>query len=194
MIIHRGQRCCNAFRTCKPRPRRTDFRSARSTSIELPRDRRSDWPRRTRADMTITSHDQSKESAAGEAANFVGVTPRPKRARFLAIQPGAQPTTIRVMAYDQTRVEKKIEAPGELHGLGKWPGVGRCRRPGQRGHAAGDMPCLHPPARAGRRGPRSPAGKVEATTRSLFIVMRIPNASNEQLCEQFSYFWARITW
>ena len=43
----------------------------------------------------------------------------------LSIEPDAQPTTIRVMAYDKDRVvEQKIEDPRELKEfLGKWPVV-----------------------------------------------------------------------
>src|SRR4051794_35261987 len=43
----------------------------------------------------------------------------------ITVKPGAQPTTIRVMAYDKDRVvEQKIEDPHELKELlGKWPVV-----------------------------------------------------------------------
>src|SRR5262245_46873283 len=44
---------------------------------------------------------------------------------LLTIQPGAKPTTLRVMAYDKDRVlEKQIDQPGELQELlSKWPVV-----------------------------------------------------------------------
>src|SRR2546421_11854483 len=43
----------------------------------------------------------------------------------ISIEPGAHPTTIRVMAYDKDRVvEQKVEDPSELEELvGKWPVV-----------------------------------------------------------------------
>ena len=110
----------------------------------------------------------------------------------IAIQPGAQPTTIRVMAYDQQRVvEKKIEALGELHEfLGKWPvvwvdvvGLGS----EETLRAIAQMFHIHPLALEDVVHAHQRA-KVEAYDENLFIVMRIPDASNEQLCEQFSLF------
>jgi magnesium transporter len=110
----------------------------------------------------------------------------------LSIELGAQPTTIRVMAYDQQRVvEKAIETPSELHELlGKWPvvwvdvvGLGTeesLRALAQEFHihplALEDVVHVHQRA------------KVEAYDENLYVVMRIPDTSHEQICEQFSLF------
>ena len=110
----------------------------------------------------------------------------------ITIQPGAQPTTIRVMAYDQERVvEKKIEAPSELREfLGKWPvvwvdvvGLGS----EETLRAIANMFHIHPLALEDVVHVHQRA-KVDPYDENLFIVMRIPDASHEQLCEQFSLF------
>lgn len=110
----------------------------------------------------------------------------------LTIQPGAQPTTIRVMAYDKERVvDKKIDVPSELNEfVGKWPvvwvdvvGLGTedtLRALAQIFH-------IHPLALEDVVHSHQRA-KVDAYDENLYIVMRIPDPSHEQVCEQFSLF------
>lgn len=108
----------------------------------------------------------------------------------ITIQPGAQPTTIRVMAYDHDRVvEQKIDNPKQLNDfLGKWPvlwvdvvGLGSeetLRTISQifRIHPLALEDIVHAHQRA----------KVDPYDDNLFVVMRIPDHSHEQICEQFS--------
>ena len=121
----------------------------------------------------------------------VRTTPGAKPGTF-TIQPGAHPTTIRVMAYDRDRVvEEKVENPAELQQLiGKWPvlwvdvvGLGTESTLQQiaelfKIHALALEDVVHVHQRA----------KVDAYENGLYIVLRIPDPSNEQLCEQFSLF------
>lgn len=108
----------------------------------------------------------------------------------ITIQPGAQPTTIRVMAYDQDRVvEQAIAEPNQLRDfLGKWPvawvdviGLGSedvLRSIGQifRIHPLALEDIVHVHQRA----------KVDVYEENVYIVMRIPDHSHEQISEQFS--------
>lgn len=94
------------------------------------------------------------------------------------------------MAYDQQRVvEKEITSPGELQEfLGKWPvlwvdvvGLGteeKLRAIAQmfQIHALAIEDIVHAHQRA----------KVEAYDENLYVVLRIPDPTREQLCEQFS--------
>jgi magnesium transporter len=108
----------------------------------------------------------------------------------ITIQPGAQPTTIRVMAYDRDRVvEQKIDDPKQLNEfLGKWPvlwvdviGIGTeetLRDLAKIFH-------IHPLALEDIVHTHQRA-KVDPYEDNLYIVMRIPDESHEQLCEQFS--------
>jgi magnesium transporter len=110
----------------------------------------------------------------------------------IAIEPGAQATTIRVMAYDKERVvEKKIDDPNELDAFfGKWPvlwvdvvGLGTeetLRAIAQKFH-------IHPLALEDVVHTHQRA-KVDPYDENLYIVMRIPDPSDEQLCEQLSLF------
>lgn len=108
----------------------------------------------------------------------------------ITIQPGAQPTTIRVMAYDQDRVvEQKIDDPKQLTAfLGKWPvlwidvvGLGS----EETLRAIGQMFHIHPLALEDVVHVHQRA-KVDSYDENLYIVMRIPDDSHEQICEQFS--------
>jgi magnesium transporter len=110
----------------------------------------------------------------------------------LVIQPGAHPTTIRVIAYDKDRVvEQKIEDPHELSELlSKWPvvwvdvvGLGT----EEKLRSIGEIFRIHPLALEDVVHVHQRA-KVEAYDGHLYIVMRIPDPSHEQLCEQFSLF------
>lgn len=110
----------------------------------------------------------------------------------IAIQPGAHPTIIRVMAYDHDRViEEKIDDPNALRQLlGKWPvvwvdvvGLGtetklRAIADIFKIHLLAFEDVVHLHQRA----------KVDPYENGLYIVLRIPDPSNEQLCEQFSLF------
>ncbi len=108
----------------------------------------------------------------------------------VTIQPDAQPTTIRVMAYDQDHVvEKTIDDPKELRELiGKWPvlwvdvvGLGS----EQTLRAIAETFHLHPLALEDVVHLHQRA-KVDPYGENLYIVMRIPDKSREQICEQFS--------
>jgi magnesium transporter len=106
------------------------------------------------------------------------------------IQPGAVPTKIRVMAYDKDRVfEKNIDDTNELRDLlGQWPvlwvdvvGLGSedtLRTLAQIFH-------IHPLALEDIVHTHQRA-KVDPYDENLFIVMRIPDASHEHICEQLS--------
>ena len=108
------------------------------------------------------------------------------------IEPDARPTTIRVMAYDHKAVvEQKVDDPKELAALlEKWPmmwvdvvGLGS----EEKLRAIADVFHIHPLALEDVVHVHQRA-KVEAYENSLFIVLRIPDASNESICEQFSLF------
>lgn len=110
----------------------------------------------------------------------------------LTIDPGAQPTTIRVMAYDKNRlIEKKIEDPSELKEfVGKWPVVwvdvvGLGSEDKLRGIA--EIFQIHPLALEDVVHVHQRA-KVDAYDNGLYIVVRIPDDSHENVCEQFSLF------
>jgi magnesium transporter len=110
----------------------------------------------------------------------------------MVIPPDAQPTTIRVMAYDKDRVvEAAIDNPGELQSyLNTWPVawvdvVGLSNEETLRKiaevfhiHALALEDVVHLYQRA----------KVEPYDANLYIVLRIPDPSHEQLTEQFSLF------
>jgi magnesium transporter len=107
-------------------------------------------------------------------------------------QPGALPTVIRVMAYDKDRIiEETIDNPRDLQQLmGKWPvvwvdvvGLGsedKLREIGTIFH-------IHPLALEDVVHIFQRA-KVDTYDENLYIVLRIPDPSNEQLTEQFSLF------
>lgn len=110
----------------------------------------------------------------------------------ITIQPGATPTTIRVMAYDREHVvEQKIDDPHELQAfLEKWPvvwvdvvGLGS----EETLRAIAQVFAIHPLALEDVVHLHQRA-KVDAYENSLYIVLRIPDASHEQICEQFSMF------
>ena len=108
----------------------------------------------------------------------------------VTIQPNAQPTTIRVMAYDKDRVvEKDIGDPKELRELlGKWPVlwvdvVGLGNEAVLR--VIADIFHIHPLALEDVVHLHQRA-KVDPYDENLFIVMRIPDHSGEHICEQFS--------
>jgi magnesium transporter len=108
----------------------------------------------------------------------------------ITIQPGAAPTTIRAMAYDRDRVfEQDIADPDQLREfLGKWPvvwvdvvGLGSeatLRAIAQIFHihplALEDIVHVHQRA------------KIDVYDENIYIVMRIPDDSHEQISEQFS--------
>jgi magnesium transporter len=125
--------------------------------------------------------------------------PRVRRRAAPGSKPGtvviasdAQPTTIRVMAYDKDRiVEESIDDPSELQSyLNKWPvvwadvvGLGSedvLRKVAQVFH-------IHPLALEDVAHVYQRA-KVEPYDENLYIVLRIPDTSKEQLTEQFSMF------
>jgi len=122
-------------------------------------------------------------------------TPPGAKPGTVAIAPGARPTTIRVMAYDKSRlVEQAIDDPKELSDfLSQWPvvwvdvtGLGTeatLRALAQLFHmhplALEDVAHVHQRA------------KVDAYEENLYCVLRIPDPSNEQLTEQFSLFLGR---
>ena len=116
----------------------------------------------------------------------------------ITIQPGAQPTTIRVMAYDSDRVvEQKIDDPNQLNEfLGKWPvvwvdvvGLGS----EETLRAIAQMFHIHPLALEDVVHVHQRA-KVDPYEDNLYIVMRIPDASHEQIASSSALSWARITW
>jgi magnesium transporter len=108
----------------------------------------------------------------------------------IAIEPGAQPTTIRVMAYDHDRVvEQTIAEPNQLREfLGKWPAVwvdvvGLGSEDTLRTIA--QVFQIHPLALEDIVHVHQRA-KVDVYDQNIYIVMRIPDHSHEQISEQFS--------
>jgi magnesium transporter len=108
------------------------------------------------------------------------------------IQPGAYPTTIRVIAYDKEReIKQKIDDPHDLKAfLEKWPVVwvdvvGLGSEDTLR--TIGEVFQMHPLALEDVVHVHQRA-KVDVYENGLYIVLRIPDPSNEQLCEQFSLF------
>jgi magnesium transporter len=110
----------------------------------------------------------------------------------VVILPDARPTTIRVMAYDKDRVvEESVEDPERLKEfLEKWPVtwvdvVGLGNEEALRAivrifdiHPLAFEDVVHVYQRA----------KVDAYDSNLYVVLRIPDPSKEQLTEQFSVF------
>ncbi|MFO0788001.1 MAG: magnesium/cobalt transporter CorA [Pirellulales bacterium] len=110
----------------------------------------------------------------------------------MVIPQGAYPTRIRIMAYDHEQVvEKKIESPSELtEFIGKWPVVwvdvvGLGSEDTLR--SIGDVFRIHPLALEDVVHVHQRA-KVDTYQENLYVVMRMPDASHEQICEQFSLF------
>ncbi len=108
----------------------------------------------------------------------------------ITIQPGSYPTTIRVMAYGKEQVvEQKVADPQELKELlKKWPvvwvdvvGLGS----EETLRAIAGIFHIHPLALEDVVHLHQRA-KVDAYDDYLYIVLRIPDRSNEQICEQFS--------
>jgi magnesium transporter len=117
-------------------------------------------------------------------------TPPGARPGTLFIAPDAQPTTVRVMAYDKDRfVEQPISDPRQLADLlGRWPVIwvdvaGLGDEQMLRGIAK--VYHIHPLALEDIVHAHQRA-KVEAFDDNLFCVLRIPDHSHEQLTEQFS--------
>jgi magnesium transporter len=113
----------------------------------------------------------------------------------VTVAPDARPTTIRVMAYDKDRVvEQAVDDPRELQAfLDKWPvvwvdvvGLGS----EQVLRAIGEIFRIHPLALEDVAHVYQRA-KVETYDENVYIVLRIPDPSNEQLTEQFSMFLGR---
>lgn len=110
----------------------------------------------------------------------------------VVIPEGAHSTTIRIMAYDKDQViEQQIESPDQLKEFaGKWPVlwvdvVGLGSEETLRGIA--EIFHIHPLALEDIVHAHQRA-KIDPYQENLYIVMRIPDASHEQLCEQFSLF------
>jgi magnesium transporter len=110
----------------------------------------------------------------------------------VVILPDAQPTTIRVMAYDKDRVvEETIDKPTKLQEfLSAWPVVwvdvtGLGSEETLRGLAK--VFHIHPLALEDVAHIYQRA-KVESYEEHIYVVLRIPDPSNEQLTEQFSIF------
>jgi magnesium transporter len=110
----------------------------------------------------------------------------------LSIESDAQPTTIRVMAYDKERVvEQKVEDPRELKEfLAKWPvvwvdviGLGD----EEKLRAIAEVFRMHPLALEDVVHVHQRA-KVDPYENGLYIVVRIPDESHDHVCEQFSLF------
>jgi magnesium transporter len=108
------------------------------------------------------------------------------------IAPDARPTTIRAMAYDKDRiVEETIDDPRQLQSyLNDWPvvwvdvvGLGSEQVLRQ----IADVFHIHPLALEDVVHVYQRA-KVEPYDENLYVVLRIPDPSNEQLTEQFSMF------
>src|SRR4051812_24944290 len=111
---------------------------------------------------------------------------------IISTEPGAKPTTIRVMAYDKDHVaEQKVDNPRALKEfVGKWPvvwvdvvGLGdeetlRAIAEVFRMHALAFEDVVHVHQRA----------KVDPYENGLYIVVRIPDESKVHVCEQFSLF------
>lgn len=110
----------------------------------------------------------------------------------MTISPDAKPTTIRVMAYDKDRcTEEDIQEPAKLRAfLEKWPVVwvdvvGLGSEEKLRGIA--EVFNIHPLAIEDVAHVYQRA-KVDSYDDHLYIVLRIPDPSKEQLTEQFSLF------
>jgi len=108
----------------------------------------------------------------------------------IVVLPDARPTTIRIMAYDKDRlIEEAIEKPVELREyLNKWPvvwvdvtGLGS----EETLRALAKVFHIHPLALEDVVHVYQRA-KVEAYDEHLYVVLRIPDTSNEQCTEQFS--------
>jgi magnesium transporter len=108
----------------------------------------------------------------------------------LAIQPDAEPTTIRVMAYDKEHcVDEKIDDPQKLKDfVAKWPvvwidvaGLGS----EDKLRAIADVFRIHPLALEDIVHVHQRA-KVDPYDDSLYIVLRIPDDSKLHITEQFS--------
>src|SRR3954468_241096 len=109
-----------------------------------------------------------------------------------SFDPDAQPTTIRVMAYNKDRVvDEKIDDPAALKEfVDKWPvvwvdvvGLGS----EDKLRAFADVFQMHPLALEDVVHVHQRA-KVDAYKNALYIVVRIPDESHEHICEQFSLF------
>lgn len=110
----------------------------------------------------------------------------------VVIPPGAHQTTIRVMAYDKDRcVEEQVDDPAKLTGfLDKWPVVwidviGLANEDKLREIAK--VFSIHPLALEDVVHVYQRA-KIDSYENNLYIVLRIPDPSHEQLTEQFSLF------
>jgi magnesium transporter len=110
----------------------------------------------------------------------------------LTIDPDAHPTTIRVMAYDQQHViDQKIEDPHQLKAiLEKFPAVwvdvaGLGSEDKLR--ALGDLFQIHPLALEDVVHLHQRA-KVDVYDNCAYIVLRIPDSTEDHLTEQFSLF------
>ncbi|MEX0610991.1 MAG: magnesium/cobalt transporter CorA, partial [Pirellulales bacterium] len=119
-------------------------------------------------------------------------TPPGTKPGTVSIRPDARPTTIRVMAYDKERVVvRTVDDPRELQSLlDQWSvvwidvdGLGSENLL----RAIADIFHIHPLALEDVVNVYQRA-KVEAYDENVFIVLRIPDPSNEQLTEQFSLF------
>jgi magnesium transporter len=110
----------------------------------------------------------------------------------VVVLPDARPTSIRVIAYDKDRVvEEPVETPAELQAfLNKWPVVwidviGLGTEETLRGLA--NVFHMHPLALEDVVHVYQRA-KVESYDEHVYVVLRIPDTSNEQCTEQFSMF------
>ena len=110
----------------------------------------------------------------------------------VTIAPDAKPTTVRVMAYDKDRVvEEAIDDPARLgEYLDKWPvlwvdvvGLGS----EDKLRTIANLFHIHPLALEDVVHVYQRA-KVESYDENVFVVLRIPDSSKEELCEQFSLF------
>jgi magnesium transporter len=110
----------------------------------------------------------------------------------VVVLPDARPTTVRVMAYDKDRVvEEPINTPTDLQEfLNKWPvvwvdviGLGT----EETLRSLAKLFHIHPLALEDVVHVYQRA-KVESYDEHLYVVLRIPDPSNEQLTEQFSIF------
>jgi magnesium transporter len=110
----------------------------------------------------------------------------------ISVPPHAKPTTIRVMAYDQDRwIEESVDDPSKLQSyLDKWTvvwvdvvGLGS----EEKLRAIGKVFSIHPLALEDVVHVYQRA-KVDEYENNLFVVLRIPDTSNEFLTEQFSLF------
>jgi magnesium transporter len=118
-------------------------------------------------------------------------SPGAKPGTFL-IEPGAHPTSLRVMAYDEDRVvEHDVNDPVELKEfVAKWPvvwvdvvGLGS----EDKLRTIAEIFQMHPLVLEDVVHVHQRA-KVDPYENGLFIVVRIPDESHEHVCEQFSLF------